>query len=191
MLNHLKNKHNGFTFIEVLLAITLFVIAAIVAVDLTRGSVRATQDLKEVTTATWLLKKTMTELETRIEAEGFDKACDKKKEGKFDPPHEKYTWTTNCNQIDFKLSQTAAALANELSETKEEKSSSEDQIQKIILSIASDNISKSMRELHAEIHWVQGKKNPRTIDVTTHIARYDQELNVPNFGASGAPQPGP
>ena len=59
------NSQSGFTFIEVLLAITLFVIAAVVAVDLTRGSVRATQDLKEVTTATWLLKKTITELETK------------------------------------------------------------------------------------------------------------------------------
>ncbi|MBM4317680.1 MAG: prepilin-type N-terminal cleavage/methylation domain-containing protein, partial [Deltaproteobacteria bacterium] len=43
----LKNQ-DGFTFIEVLLAITLFVIAALIAVDLTRGSVRATQDLKDV-----------------------------------------------------------------------------------------------------------------------------------------------
>jgi len=177
----------GFTFIEVLLAITLFVIAAIVAVDLIRGSVRATQDLKDVTTATWLLKKTITELESKLEAEGFDKACDKKKEGKFDAPFEKFTWVTNCNEIDFKLSQNAAALAGGDAESGDEKSTQQDQILKMILSIASTHISKSMREIHAEVKWVQGKKNNRMVDVTTHLARYDLPLMLPGVSQG---QPG-
>jgi prepilin-type N-terminal cleavage/methylation domain-containing protein len=183
MLNIARHKTSGFTFIEVLLAMTLFVIAAIVAVDLTRGSVRATQDLKEVTTATWLLKKTITELETKIEIEGFDKACDKKKEGKFDAPFEKFTWITNCEEIDFKLSQSAAALAS-AKDGDSEKATQENQLQKMVLSIASDNISKSMRELHAEVHWIQGKKNKRKVDVTTHIARYDKTLEIPGVGSA-------
>lgn len=175
------NNQSGFTFIEVLLAITLFVIAAVVAVDLTRGSVRATQDLKEVTTATWLLKKTMTELEARIEAEGFDKACDKKKEGKFEAPFEKYRWVTHCHEIDFKLSQSAAAMASQAPEEREEGVSREDQIQKMILKTASEHLSKSMRELHAEVFWIQGKKNQRSVDVTTHVARYDLPLAIPTL----------
>lgn len=175
---HKKNSA-GFTFIEVLLAITLFVIAAIVAVDLTRGSVRATLDLKEVTTATWLLKKTMIELESRVEAEGFEKACDKKKEGKFEAPFERYRWVTTCNEIDFQLSQSASAMASDSEENREEGVAREDQILKIILNTASENLSKSMRELHAEVHWIQGKKTPRSVDVTTHIARYDLPLVLP------------
>ena len=178
-----KNLQNqqGFTFIEVLLAITLFVIAAVVAVDLTRGSVRATQDLKEVTTATWLLKKTMTELESRVEAEGFDKACDKKKEGKFEAPFEKYRWVTHCHEIDFNLSQSASAIASQSPEEREEGVTKEDQIQKMILNTASEHLSKSMRELHAEVFWIQGKKTKRSVDVTTHIARYDLPLTVPTL----------
>jgi len=177
----LKNQ-NGFTFIEVLLAITLFVIAAIIAVDLTRGSVRATQDLKDVTVATWLLKKTITELESKVESEGFEKACDKKKEGKFDAPYERFTWITNCHQIDFKLSQSAAALTGTKGDSENEKSTQENQLQKMVLNIAGDYISKSMREIHAEVHWLQGKKTKRTVDVTTHVARYDQPLTLPALG---------
>jgi len=178
------NSQSGFTFIEVLLAITLFVIAAVVAVDLTRGSVRATQDLKEVTTATWLLKKTITELETKVESEGFEKACNEKKEGKFEAPYEKYRWVTNCNQIDFKLSENAAALMGKDEDSKDNKQNQEDQILKMILNMSGDYISKSMRELHAEVHWVQGKKNERVVDVTTHVARYDLPLSIPALGAS-------
>lgn len=179
-----KNQQGGFTFIEVLLAITLFVIAAVVVVDLTRGSVRATQDLKDVTTATWLLKKTITELETKVETEGFEKACYKKKEGKFEAPYEKFSWITNCNQIDFKLSESAAALMNNNQDSKTEKANQEDQILKMILNVSSDYISKSMREIHAEVHWVQGKKNGRVVDVTTHVARYDLPLSIPAIGTT-------
>jgi len=175
--NGIKTQ-NGFTFIEVLLAITLFVIAAVVAVDLTRGSVRATQDLKDVTTATWLLKKTISQLETKMESDGFDKACDKKKEGKFDAPYEKFTWVTNCIQIDFKLSQSAATLTASDKDSDSPESSKENILQKMVLNVASDYISKSMRELHAEVHWVQGKKTKRSVDVTTHVARYDQPLQI-------------
>lgn len=173
----LKNN-KGFTFIEVLLAITLFVIAAVVAVDLTRGSVRATQDLKDVTTATWLLKKTISELETKLESEGWDKACDKKKEGKFEEPYNKFTWTTNCIEIDFKLSQSAAALTNNTGGSDADQKNTENPLQKMVLNIASDYLSKSMRELHAEVHWTQGKKTPRSVDVTTHVARYDRPLQL-------------
>jgi Tfp pilus assembly protein PilV len=176
-----KNQEAGFTFIEVLLAITLFVIAAIVSVDLTRGSVRATKDLKDVTTATWLLKKTITELETKVETEGFEKACDEKKEGKFESPYENFRWVTNCNEIDFKISENAAALMNKSDDSKTEKANQEDQILKMVLNVSSEYISKSMREIHAEVHWTQGKKNERVVDVTTHVARYD--LPIPSIGA--------
>lgn len=176
-----SQNSSGFTFIEVLLAITLFVIAAVVAVDLTRGSVRATQDLKDVTTATWLLKKTITELETKMESEGWDKACDKKKEGKFEAPYDKFSWVTNCIEIDFKLSQSAAALQKETEGSESPEKNQENIIQKMVLNIASDYISKSMREIHAEVHWLQGKKTKRSVDVTTHMARYDRPLQLPTF----------
>ena len=55
--------------------------------------------------------------------------------------------------------------------------SQEDMIQKMVLETASTYISKSIRELHAEVTWMAGKQK-RTIDATTHIARYDQPLTV-------------
>jgi type II secretion system protein I len=186
-----ENNHTGFTFIEVLVAMLIFVLAVLAAINIARGSVRATKDAREVTIATWLLQNVMVELETRIETEGFDKGCEKKKQAKFDVPYDNYTWTTYCDDIDFHISETAAQIANQ-SKDKDKNSSSDDasvdsektdQMQKMVLDTASDYISKSIKELHAEVNWMQGKTK-RTVDVTTHIARYDLPLSLPGMGGT-------
>jgi len=176
---------NGFTFIEVLVAMLILVLAVLASVSLTDGSVRATREAKDISTATWLLQNVMTELETKLETEGIEKGCEAKKEAKFEAPYEKYSWTTTCIEIDFNLSQTAADLAkqneeDDVSQNREQ----ENQIQKFILDTASQYITKSLRELHAEVSWSQGKQR-RKVDATTHFARYDQPIALPNLGGAG------
>lgn len=185
-------RSSGFTFIEVLVAMLIFTLAALAAVSIGQGSVRATREAKEISTATWLLQNTMVELESRLEAEGMEKACDKKKEGKFPEPYQNYTWITECYQIDFKISENAAKLMAAMNGGEEETTAAnegqknqQDQVTKLILETASKYISDSMREIHAEVHWTQGKTK-RHIDLTTHFARYDQQVNLPigNFGGA-------
>ena len=50
-----------------MIATVIFVMAALAAMDLARGSVRAVKDAQDVTMATWLLQKVIVELETRLE----------------------------------------------------------------------------------------------------------------------------
>jgi type II secretion system protein I len=190
MENNSLNRTAGFTFIEVMVAMLIFVLAVLAAINITNGSVRATKDARETTVATWLLQNVMVELETRIETEGFDKACDKKKESKFEAPYENYRWMTSCDQIDFKLSQSAAQMAGKDKDDKKNDeatvdSQKEDAITKLILQTASDYITKSVRELHAEVYWFQGKTR-RTVDLTTHVADYTQPLVLPGGVPGGS-----
>lgn len=172
--------HNqGFTFIEVMIATVIFVLAALAAMDLARGSVRAVKDAQDVTTATWLLQKVMVELETKIESEGIEKACEKKTDGTFDEPYERFSYVTFCTEIDFRISEAAAAMLNEGEESSSP--TQEDMIRKLVLNTASDYLSKASRELHVEVLWNQGK-TPRSVDVTTHIARYDLPLPPISLG---------
>lgn len=175
-------QQSGFTFVEVMVAIVIFVVAVLAAVDLARGSVSATREAREISIATWLLQDKITELETRLELEGFDRACDQKKEGKFEAPYEQYTWVSYCNEIDFKIAEAATALSGD---DKEEASTPEatqvDQFKKIIINTASDYIGKAIRELHVEVLWKQGK-NPRKVNVTTHVARYDLPFQMNSAG---------
>lgn len=158
-----------------MIATVIFVLAALAAMDLARGSVRAVKDAQDVTVATWLLQKAIVELETKIETEGIEKACEKKREGAFPEPYQNFSYVSYCSEIDFKISETVSALLDESAEN-DEKANTQNMMQKMVLSTASEYLSKASREIHVEVNWVQGK-TPRKIDVTTHLARYDLPLN--------------
>lgn len=167
----------GFTFIEVLVAMLIFTLAALAAVDIGRGSVRATRDTRDVTRATWLLQGVITELETKIETQGFDKGCVEKAEGKFEEPNQEFTWKTYCYEVDLRLSETAAQVAQATKNGQEEGdiATKENVFQKMILNTASDYMTKALREIHAEVYWKQGK-DQRKVEATTHVVRYDLPL---------------
>lgn len=187
-----RRAQSGFTFIEVLVAMLIFTLAALAAVDIGRGSVRATRDTRDVTRATWLLQGVLTELETKIETQGFDKGCTEKAEGKFDEPNQEFTWKTSCYEVDLRLSETAAQVA-QASKNKDDDDGNgatrENVFQKMILNVASDYMTKALREIHAEVYWKQGK-DTRKVEATTHVVRYDLPLpgaNAPGIPAGGAP----
>jgi prepilin-type N-terminal cleavage/methylation domain-containing protein len=186
---NIKKSRSGFTFIEVLVAMLIFTLAALAAVSIAQGSVKATREAKVISTATWLLQRVMTDLEDQLESQGIDKACDKKKDGKFDAPNDSFTWTTECYPIDFKLSETAAKMMAAMGKDSKDGDSSDQQSQqdailKLVMDTASKYITDSMREIHAEVHWTEGKQK-REVDVTTHFARYDKTVQFPGFGGIG------
>jgi type II secretion system protein I len=178
-------REKGFTFIEVMVAMLIFVLAVLAAVNIVRGAVRATRETREITIANWLLQNVISELEIKLETEGLDKACDKKTEGKFDDPYGKYQWVTECYEIDFEISETAAKMAQAMQnpEKSEDDLNSENAILKMVLDTANTYIKGAMREIHAEVLWVEGK-NKRKVEVTTHFARYDNPLSVPGRGSA-------
>lgn len=173
-----QQQPKGFTFIEVMVAMLIFVLAVLAAVDISRGSVRATRDAKEMSVASWLVQSAMVELETKLEADGVAKGCEKKREGKFPAPYDSYSWVSYCNEIEFNISEEAAKIAR--GENKEEELStneSQNAIQKMILQTSSDYIKKSLRELHTEVSWMRGKQK-QTVSLTTHFVKYDEPLVI-------------
>lgn len=173
-------RNAGFTFVEILVAMAIFVLAVLAAINIARGSVQATTDSREVTQATWLLQQKMVELETRLETEGVEKACEEEAKGKFEAPHERFTWETSCYEVDFRLSETAAQLQQQKEQGEDAplNRTSENQILKLILETANKYMGESVREIHVEVFWNQGK-TPRSIDATTHFVRYDQKIALP------------
>ena len=187
----------GFTFIEVLVAMLIFTMAALASMSIVQGSVRATRESKEIAEATWLLQNLMSNTESKLEALGIDRACKEKDSGKFNPPHEAFTWKTECYKIDFNLSESATKLAKQMSGDKDskddkddEKSQQQNQMLKMVLQIASEYLTRSSREIHAEVNWVSGK-TPRQVAANSHFVRYDQQVALPaSLGAllgGGAP----
>lgn len=179
-----RRDNRGFTFIEVMVAMLIFVLAVVAAVGIARGSVRATRDAKEMSTATWLAQSAMVELETRLETEGIEKGCEKKKEGKFKAPYQNFSWISSCDELEFNMSEQAAKLAAAAGQEEESNEvESENMIQKMILQAASEYMTKSLRELHTEVWWMQGKQR-MSVSLTTHFVRYDQPLTLPGIGVT-------
>jgi len=176
--------NRGFTFIEVLVAMLIFTMAALSALNIVNGSVRATKESKEISQATWLLQNLMAQTESKLEAQGIDKACKEKEEGKFEAPYENYRWTTSCYKIDFKLSEAAAKLAAAMQQGEDSKSTGEDPMLKMIMSVASEYLTRSTREVNVEVSWEQGKTK-RQVAATTHFVRYDQMLAMPGGVPAG------
>lgn len=173
-------NQKGFTFVEILVAMAIFVLAVLAAINIARGSVQAATDSKDITQATWLLQEKMVELETQLETLGVEKACEEEKTGKFEEPYERYTWATYCYEVDFRLSETAAQLQQQQAQGEDAplNRTSENQVLKLILETANKYMADSVRELHVEISWKQGRAD-RMIDATTHFARYDQQIALP------------
>lgn len=167
----------GFTFIEVLVAMAIFLLASLAAVNLANGSVKAVRDAKEVSLATWLLQQKMVELETKLESEGIEKACDKKAEGKFEKPNEDFRWTSLCNEIDFYIPESASAISKAAGDGEESSHTQQNQILGMILQIAGKYMTDSTRELHVEVHWKRDKTD-RMVSATTHYAKYDVPFSL-------------
>lgn len=176
----------GFTFIEVMVSMLIFVLAVIAAVNIARGSVRATLESKEISVANWLAQTAMVELETKLETDGIEKGCEKKKEGKFPAPNEKFSWISSCEEIEFNISEAASKIAAAQGE-EEDATQKENMIQKMILQTASDYISKALRELHTEVYWMRGKQR-MSVSLTTHFVRFDQPLQISQLGTGGTAQ---
>lgn len=166
--------NRGFTFLEVLVAMLIFTMAAVTAASLVKGSVHATRESKEIAQATWLLQNVITDAESRLEAQGIDRACKEKTEGKFEAPNEKYRWIVQCYPIDFKLSETSARLAQQMAGDADVDTTKEDPTLKMVLNVGSEFLTRSTRELHVQVLWADGKRQ-RQVAATTHFMRYDQK----------------
>ncbi len=186
----------GFTFIEVLVAMAIFVLAAVVAVRVGQGAVFAIAQAKRLTEATWLVQKAMVELQTKVETAGFDKGCVPKTEGGFPPPHQQFTWIAYCNPVDLQISQSVADAALKQKQGAFSQAggaqggglgSNQSLAEKMVLETANKYFSQAIRELHVEVDWVQGK-DKRHITLTTHVARMDQPLVLPSLTFGGVSQ---
>ncbi len=183
--------NKGFTFIEVLVALLIFTFSGLAALSIVTGSVRAVKEAKEISHATWLLQNLMAQTEAKLEGQGLDKACKEKDEGKFPAPNERFQWKTSCYKIDFRLSEAAAKLQQQMASGKNaDADTDEDPILKMILQVASEYLTRSTREIHVEVNWTQGK-TPRQLTATSHFARYDQQPALPGGMGTGTSSPAP
>lgn len=154
----LENK-DGFTLLEVIIAMAIMVITFASILTVEGDSINASTRAKQMNIVGMLAKNLMVETEYKIENTDFGEV--KKEEvGIFDPPYEDYHWKREIRELKF------PAL------TTSESSSSGGDMASILSKLVTQFFSKAIREVTIVISWKKGSKEQKF-----SLATYWVDLN--------------
>lgn len=112
-------RHAGFTLIEIMIALAILAIAMTVMVETQGGAVQATLESERYLIATQLAQEKMSEIQFRLEKEGFSQS-DMNEEGDFvdygatfgdvEMDLEEYKWAYTVRSVDFALGDVTSAM---------------------------------------------------------------------------------
>jgi general secretion pathway protein I len=92
----LAGPQNGFTLLEVMIAVAIVGIALVALLGLGNRSIEVNGRLQKITQATLLAQHRMTEIETVPLSAGVEL---QQEEGNFDPPFEAYRWRVAYEEV--------------------------------------------------------------------------------------------
>lgn len=168
-------KNKGFTLVEVLIALGIFVTSFFVLVDSQNMSVRNSALAKRITIATTLAQEKLSEMVLKYQGKPLTEIPEKE-EGTFSAPHSKFRWEKTSRDFHYDLSfliemdQTAKAKAGK--EESEEQSPLMTYLPKI-----SDFIKQSSKEITVTVYWKEGSAE-RKMSLTTHLFDLNAKMQL-------------
>jgi type II secretion system protein I len=161
----LKNKVDspqGFTLLEVVIAMAIMTLAfsAILAVEM--GSINASARAKQMNVVAMLAKNQMVDTEYKIEGKKFDEVR-KEESGTFPSPYQDYRWKTTVKELKFP----SIAPGGGKGKANEANQSSE-----LLGKLITDFLSKAIREVNVTVFWKKG-----TAEQSFSLATYWVDLN--------------
>lgn len=159
----MKNeKRNGFTLIEILIALGILAGSAGLLLSQVEMSARLTAKDEALVRAVTLANNKMVEIQGDLEEDvrKGNLPDEESESGKFDEPFDHYAWSYDIKKIEIPTTDSGT----------EGQSARVSSAMKNI----SKEISKSVRSLHLSVSWgehedAEGQMVPYTFDLTTHI----------------------
>lgn len=99
-LPSLGQDRSGFTLLEVIIAVTIMVMAFAAILSVESNSINATTRAREINIVTMLARGKMVELEYKVEGKTFEEVRSGE-EGGFEAPYENFHWKTEIREIKF------------------------------------------------------------------------------------------
>jgi len=164
--NSLSNNTQGFTLLEVIIAMSIMFVAFAAILSVQSGSINASARAKQMTVVAMLAKTTMSEVEYKFEGKAFDEV---KKEdgGQFKAPYQDYRWTSTIKELKF-----PSILGGGGGEDKKDGAAdAADRIGKLFAKY----LSKAIREVNVTIFWKRGTGEQR-FDLSTYWVNLNEEF---------------
>lgn len=157
----------GFTLLEVIIAITIMVLAFAAILSVESNSINATIRAKEMNIVAMLARGKMIEAEYKVEGKTFDEVS-KLQEGAFDAPYESFKWKTEVKEIKFPNMNMGAGAKNAGGGGDDQGN----QYAELLMKLVTNYFTKAVRELDVTVLW---KRN--SADVTYTVSTYWVDLN--------------
>ena len=163
----------GFTLIEVLIAMMILSIALVALSSSWTGSIMAYRKGRQINIITHLLQKQATEMELQFKGESL--IADRELEGDFGKDYPNLSWKTEIKPLEFP--DLAPILVSQSDE-------GVDQLTLTVIQQMSSQLSQAIKEMKVSVFWKQGK-NTATYSITTYLVSYNQ-LALPGIGSPSA-----
>lgn len=159
---------SGFTLLEVIIAITIMVMAFASILAVEHNSINATTRARELNVVTMLARSKMVELEYKVEGKTFDEIR-KEEQGNFTPPHENYHWKTEIKEIKFPNMNLGGGGGKEGSASGDD---SGNQFAELLMKLVTNYFTKAIREMVVTISYKRGPG-----DMSYSVSTYWVDLN--------------
>ncbi len=164
----MKNQ-KAFTLLEFIIAFALLTIILSSVYITQSSSLFASVRTKNIVTATNLARNLLAESEIKLEGVKFDNV-DKKSEGTFEAPFEKFKWSRRVEEVEFTaLSQ---LMASSMKGSKDEAPKEQEVM---VAKLFEDYMKKSVRKMVVTVEWPEGNATSN-LSFTTLLVNYDADF---------------
>ncbi|MFN7684316.1 MAG: type II secretion system protein [Oligoflexia bacterium] len=161
------SKTRGFTLLEVLIAMSIMVVAFGSILSIESSAINVTNRAKQTNTVAMLLKNALTQTELEIEGKTFGE-LQKEKTQTFEAPYSDYSWSWKVKEIEF---------PNLVPSSGNEESQNENPGAEQLGKLVTQYLSKAVREVEVSVRWKKAEK-PQSVSATTYWVNLNHEFSL-------------
>ena len=161
-------SNDGFTLLEVLIAMFIMLIAFTSIFSIQSSAIQVTNRAKQTNTVAMLLKNAMVRAELEVEGKSFEEIT-KETSGTFEPPFEDYGWTRSVKELEFPNLVPNAQGGDGGSAGEGDQSSD------LVGRLVTKFLSKSIRRLEVGVKWKKSGKE-QSVSTSTFWVDLNHEM---------------
>ncbi|MGE0614563.1 MAG: prepilin-type N-terminal cleavage/methylation domain-containing protein [Bacteriovoracia bacterium] len=140
-----RKNIEGFTLLEILIAMGIMVIVLTSIFSIESGSILATERAREMTTVSMLAKDAMVDFELKFQEKPFNEVAEEES-GQFEEPFQAYSWTRTVKEVEFPN----LGIGN--AQSGKDSGGAENQTE-LLSKLVTNFLSKALREVTITVKW--------------------------------------